>query len=158
MREVELLQMSQYQFQGYLERAVLRYAKENIKAGYRTNEDAERRSREDHLRLLPQGQDTPFNHLFVIKEKASGEEVGALWLKVEDYGRPAGFIYDVFLEEEYRGKGLGKATMTALEAFARKIGLRALYLHVFSHNTVAIRLYGEVGFKVKSMNMEKLLN
>ncbi|MDD1746644.1 MAG: GNAT family N-acetyltransferase [Methanomassiliicoccales archaeon] len=158
MKEVELLPMTHDQFQGYLERAVLRYAKENIKAGYRTYEDAERRSREDHRRLLPQGIDTPLNFLMVIRDKANAVEVGALWLKIEDQDRPVGFVYDIFLEEEHRGKGLGKATMAALGAFAKEKGLRALYLHVFSHNTVAIRLYEGAGFKVKSMNMEKLMD
>jgi GNAT superfamily N-acetyltransferase len=158
MKEVELLPMSHDQFQSYLEQVVLRYAKENIKAGYRTDEDAERCSREDHQRLLPQGIDTPLNYLLTIRDKANAEEVGALWLKVEDRGRPVGFVYDLFLEERHRGKGLGKATMAALDAFAKERGLRALYLHVFSHNAVAIRLYQEAGFKVKSMNMEKLMD
>lgn len=158
MREVELLPMSEDQFQSYLERAVHRYALENIKAGYRTDEDAERRSREDHLRLLHLGLDTPCNYLFVIKDRACGEEVGALWLKVEDDGRPVGFIYDIFLEEAHRGKGLGKASIRAVEELAKEKGLRALYLHVFAHNPVAVHLYQGAGFKVKSMNMEKRLD
>ncbi len=158
MREVELLPMSEDQFQSYLERAVHRYAKENVKAGYRTDEDAERRSREDHLRLLHLGLDTPDNYLFEIRDRANGEEVGALWFKVEDDGRPVGFIYDVFLEEDHRRKGLGKATMKALEQLAREKGLKALYLHVFTHNPVAVHLYEVAGFKVKSMNMEKRLD
>ena len=157
MSEVELLPMSESEFQSYLERAVKRYAQENIKAGYRTVDDAERRSQEDHLRLLPLGIETPCNYLLVIKEKASSRSVGALWLRTEDDGRPVGFVYDIFLEEEERGRGLGKATMRALEEFARGKGLKALYLHVFAHNHVAMRLYQGSGYQVKSMNMEKLL-
>jgi ribosomal protein S18 acetylase RimI-like enzyme len=155
---VELHPMAEGEFQRYMERAIKRYAQENIKAGYRTAEDAERRSQQDHLRLLPLGLETPGTHLLVIREKASQRAVGALWLKTEDDGRPIGFIYDIFLEEEERGKGLGKATMRALEEFARKEGLKALYLHVFAHNPIAIRLYQSSGYKFKSMNMEKLLD
>jgi len=157
MSEVELLPMGEAEFQSYLERAVKRYALENIKAGYRTVEDSERRSQEDHLRLLPLGLETPCNFLLVIKDKASSKSVGALWLRTEDDGRPVGFVYDIFLEEGERGKGLGKATMRALEEFARGKGLKALYLHVFAHNLVAVRLYQGSGYKVKSMNMEKPL-
>lgn len=149
--------MSEEQFQSYLERAVHRYALENIRAGYRTEEDAEIRSKEDHLRLLHDGLDTPFNHLFVIKDLANGDQVGALWVKLEEDGSRSGFIYDLFIEEEHRGKGLGKATLRALEKLVKERGVRVLYLHVFAHNPVAIRLYRESGFVVKSMNMERLL-
>jgi GNAT superfamily N-acetyltransferase len=157
MRDVILAPMSEEQFQSYLERAVHRYALENIKAGYRTEEDAESKSKEDHLRLLHNGLDTPFNHLFVIKDLAGGEQVGALWVKFEEDGSRSGFIYDLFIEEEQRGKGLGKATIRALEKLAKERAVRVLYLHVFAHNPVAIRLYQESGFVVKSMNMERLL-
>lgn len=157
MKEVDLVPMDQEQFQSYLEQGVRRYAAENVKAGYRTEEDAEERSREDHLRLLPQGLETPSNHLFIIRERGSGKSVGALWIKIEEEGRRSGFIYDIFIEERCRGKGLGKATMRALDRFAKEKGLRALYLHVFSHNPVAIHLYQESGFVVKSMNLEKLM-
>jgi ribosomal protein S18 acetylase RimI-like enzyme len=158
MEEVELVPMNEHQFQKYLELAVHRYALENIKAGYRTKEEAEDRSRQDHLRLLHLGLVTPCNYLYVIKDMASGEEVGSLWLKVEEDGRPTGFIYDIFLEEEHRGKGLGKATLRALERLAKEKGLRALYLHVFAHNPVAIHLYQSTGFVVKSVNMEKRMD
>lgn len=157
MRDVILVPMSAEQFQSYLARAVHRYALENIKAGYRTEEDAEIRSKEDHLRLLHNGLDTPFNYLFVIKDKASGGQVGALWVKFEEDGSRSGFIYDLFIEEEHRGKGLGKATIRALEKLAKERAVRVLYLHVFAHNPVAIGLYQESGFVVKSMNMERLL-
>ena len=157
MRDVILAPMSEEQFQSYLERAVHRYALENIKAGYRTEEDAESKSKEDHLRLLHRGLDTPLNHLFVIKDPASGDQVGALWVKFEEDGSRSGFIYDLFIEEEHRGKGLGKATMHALEKLAKERAVRVLYLHVFAHNPVAIRLYQGSGFAVKSMNMERLL-
>jgi ribosomal protein S18 acetylase RimI-like enzyme len=157
MRDVVLVPMSEEQFQSYLERAVHRYALENIKAGYRTEEDAESKSKEDHLRLLHNGLDTPFNHLFVIKDLASGIQVGALWVKFEEDGSRSGFIYDLFIEEEHRGRGLGKATIRALEKLARERAVRVLYLHVFAHNPVAIRLYQGSGFVVKSMNMERLL-
>jgi ribosomal protein S18 acetylase RimI-like enzyme len=157
MRDVILVPMIEEQFQSYLEQAVHRYALENIKAGYRTEEDAESKSKEDHLRLLHNGLDTPLNHLFVIKDPASGDQVGALWVKFEEDGSRSGFIYDLFIEEEHRGQGLGKATIRALEKLAKERAVRVLYLHVFAHNPVAIRLYQGEGFVVKSMNMERLL-
>lgn len=158
MQEVALVPMNEDQFQRYLGAAIQRYSMENVKAGYWTKEEAGPRSEEAHLRLLPEGLVTPGVLLFVIQERGSGTEVGALLLKIEGSDPPIGFIYDIFLEEEHRGKGLGKATMKAMEEMARQKGLRALYLHVFAHNPVALRLYEHSGFKVKSMNMEKRLD
>jgi ribosomal protein S18 acetylase RimI-like enzyme len=93
----------------------------------------------------------------VIKDQASGEHVGALWVKFEEDGSRSGFIYDLFIEEEHRGKGLGKATIRALEKLAYEREVKVLYLHVFAHNPVAIHLYERSGFVVKSMNMERRL-
>jgi len=155
--EVDLVPMDKKQFSQYYEGSVLRYAQENIRAGYRTEAEAERRSREDHKRILPKGLRTPGTFLMVVLSRSTGEGIGAVWLKVEGGARPSGFIYDIFLEEPYRGKGYGKATLRALEAFARENGLKALLLHVFAHNPVAIHLYQGAGFEVKSMNMEKVL-
>jgi ribosomal protein S18 acetylase RimI-like enzyme len=157
MKEVELLPMDEGQFAAYLERAVPRYAKENVKAGYRTEEDALDRSRADHLRLLPLGTETPGNHLFIINDRESGHQIGVIWIKFEEGNNPAVYIYDVFVEEQFRGKGYGKATLRAVEAFSKAKGARSIFLHVFAHNPLAMRLYDEAGFKVRSMNMEKRL-
>jgi GNAT superfamily N-acetyltransferase len=158
MMEVDLVPMDKKQFSQFYEKSVRRYAQENIRAGYRTEAEAERKSREDHKKLLPKGVRTPDTFLMVVRSRSTGEEIGAVWMRVERGTRPTAFIYDIFLEEPYRGKGYGKATLQALEALARQNGLKALYLHVFAHNPVAINLYQGAGFKVKSMNMEKLLD
>jgi ribosomal protein S18 acetylase RimI-like enzyme len=156
--EVELVPMDKKQFARFYERSVQRYAQENIKAGYRTETEAESRSKEDHKKLLPKGLRTPDHILMVVRSRSTGEEVGTIWMKVERGDRPSGFIYDIFLEERFRGMGYGKATLRALESLAREKGLGSLFLHVFAHNPVAIRLYQGTGFKVKSMNMEKVLD
>lgn len=158
MREVRLVPMSEGQFASYEHDSVLRYAEENIKAGYRTKGDAVQKAKEDHLRLLPSGLATPNNFLLVIQDAPSGQPVGELWFRIEDGERRIAFIYDLFLKKEFRGKGYGKAAIRALEDLARSKGIEALYLHVFAHNPVAVHLYEGSGFKVKSMNMEKRLD
>ncbi len=152
-----MVPMEEDRFPEYLERAVRRYAQENIRAGYRTEHDALAISRQDHLRLLPQGLSTPDNYLMTVKDSSTGFEVGVIWFKMEATEQASAFIYDVFIKEAFRDQGYGRATMKALERFARERGLRSLLLHVFAHNSTAIHLYESVGFEVKSMNMEKRL-
>lgn len=158
MAEVELVPMDMEEFEAYLDRAIPRYAAETVKAGYRTSQEAVQRAKEDHDRLLPAGLGTPDNHLLVIRRTRDGQKVGTVWLRVDRGERPTGFVYDVFIDEGLRGKGLGKATMRAMESLAKSLGLRALYLHVFAHNPVALRLYEGEGYRVRSLNMEKALD
>ena len=53
----------------------------------------------------------------------------------------------IALRKETRGLGLGTAMMQASIDWARAIGIRKLTLGVFATNTVARKLYGNLGFK-----------
>lgn len=56
----------------------------------------------------------------------------------------------VFMEKEYRGKGLGKELMKTLIQWGKANKLiRKMTLSVFSNNKNAIKLYKKVGFKVE---------
>jgi RimJ/RimL family protein N-acetyltransferase len=48
---------------------------------------------------------------------------------------------------EHRRQGIGRALMTAAEAWAREAGVRKLELHVFPHNEAAIALYEDLGYE-----------
>lgn len=65
---------------------------------------------------------------------------------LEWLGRDA-FVDEIFLREEYRGRGWGKKTMEFLEDAARELGVRALHLGVMKGNDRALRLYEAIGFQ-----------
>jgi len=157
MAEVELVPMDQKQFSAYLEKAIERYAAENVKAGYHTVKEAIEKSKEDHLRLLPEGNVTPDNHLLIVRDKLTGAIIGSVWLRMKYGAQPSGFLFDIFLEERFRGQGLGASVMMELERLAVKMGARSLFLHVFAHNPAAINLYKKLGYEMKSMNMGRSL-
>ena len=56
-------------------------------------------------------------------------------------------IYGVFLDEEYRGKGLGKAMMCEVMLDIIPLGL-SIRLQVSELNKPALSLYTECGFKI----------
>jgi GNAT superfamily N-acetyltransferase len=64
---------------------------------------------------------------------------------LEWLGRDA-FVDEIYLREEYRGRGWGKKTMAFLEDAARELGVRALHLGVMDGNQ-ALRLYESIGFQ-----------
>jgi ribosomal protein S18 acetylase RimI-like enzyme len=154
---LQLVPMTVQEFEEYLERDIERYAEENVKAGYSAPVEALEESRKTHRQLLPAGMATKDHHFLKIQDE-SGAAVGAVWLKANrDTALHTGFIYDLFIEEAYRGKGYGRQAMLALEKRAKGLGLQTLALHVFAHNSAARLLYESLGYQVKSLNMTKLL-
>lgn len=85
-----------------------------------------------------------------------GEAVGVMWFVVRpEWGRPCLWLYDIKIDEEQRGRGLGRAAMALLEEEARARGVDTIGLHVFGHNAVARSLYESLGFRPTSIVMRK---
>jgi GNAT superfamily N-acetyltransferase len=60
--------------------------------------------------------------------------------------RSHGFLTELFLMPQARGKGLGRALIEACEAWARERGHKLLTVGVLSHNRSAIRAYEGAGY------------
>ena len=70
-------------------------------------------------------------------------------------GKSSGFIYDIFVKEELRGKGIGKQLIAKAENYCRERRLTKLSLMVSAHNQPALKLYASTGFKKGQILMEK---
>jgi ribosomal protein S18 acetylase RimI-like enzyme len=148
--------MTENEFEGYLEKSVPEYAADKVRAGDWSREVALELSRKSYRMLLPQGIKTAHNYLYRIQIEGTGEKIGILWMRHEA-PRPYGFIFDISLEEAHRGKGYGKQAMLALEKVVKGLGIEALGLHVFAHNSAAMHLYNGLGYEITSQNMAKRL-
>lgn len=148
--------MSEQDYDHFFEVTVSEYAAENVHAGYWNAVDASERSRKELLKLLVDGVRTKGHRLYTVHDYGSGLAIGHVWIKVEEgLGGRTGFIYAIYLEPDFRGRGFGKATMRALDLEAGRLGLRALALHVFFANKVALHLYESSGYQTRSLNMVK---
>ena len=146
--------MTPAEFEAFKEQAIRKYADENVRAGYWHSSEAIRRSTEAHQKLLPDGIATKDHHVFIARDTQSEEAVGYIWLNVEkDVAIPSGFIFAVFIYEQFRERGYGAMMMKAIEAKASDLGLKRIMLHVFAQNPVAIRLYESIGYSITSLNM-----
>jgi len=149
-----LVAMSEVAFGRFLKRTVPEYAGEKVAAGNWPIEGSLERSRAEFKRLLPNGVQTKDNFLYTIMQ--GDFEAGAIWLAgSEDQSR--GFIYELYVEEANRGRGIAYAAMRLLELEALQHGFKSLGLHVFGHNHTAQRLYEKLGFAVTNINMSKSL-
>lgn len=155
MVTVTLEPMTPAEYGGWLEPAIVEYAKDKVTSGEWPQDGALTRSRRGFRDLLPNGVATPDHHLFT--GRAGGEAIGTLWVFVSAE-RGDAFIYDVAVEETHRGRGLGRALLEAAEVWIRKRGLRSVSLHVFGHNAIARRLYESADYQVTDLSMRKLLS
>jgi ribosomal protein S18 acetylase RimI-like enzyme len=112
-------------------------------------------SRKEYMQLLPDGLNTANQHLFSIKDD-SGAKAGMLWFAVRNQGgKRSAFIYDVRIEPVFQRRGYATQAFQALEAIARDMGIAAISLHVFGHNTAARALYEKLGFETTNLIMNK---
>jgi RimJ/RimL family protein N-acetyltransferase len=67
------------------------------------------------------------------------------------------FLYDIYLDEAYRGQGYGTQTLALLEANMVEKNIDRIGLQVFAHNPRAHALYRKLGYQRTSMIMFKPL-
>ena len=85
-----------------------------------------------------------------------GQTVGHLWLvERRDAYEPILSVYDIDVDEPYRGRGYGKAAMLLAEEEARRRGLTRIALHVGARNDVGRNLYRSLGFEENEISMSK---
>jgi ribosomal protein S18 acetylase RimI-like enzyme len=133
------------------------YIAEIVASGSLSRAAAEDQARREDAELLPLGLDTPGQLIFRLD--VDGQPVGWLWLSLQHpYGDAGvGFIYNIVVDETFRGRGHGRAAMQLAEQEARRHGLHALALSVFGHNAIARDLYLSLGYRETSIRMRKEL-
>jgi len=132
-------------FEPYLERSITRFAA-SFPADVMSQEEILPAARRHIEGLLPQGRQTRGQHFHRIV--VDGDPVGTLWWAEQlDETPPRVYVYDIEVDEEHRGKGVGTAAMQALEEEARRLGAKEVMLSVFFKNPGAIRLYERLGFR-----------
>jgi ribosomal protein S18 acetylase RimI-like enzyme len=155
MEKIYLRPVSHDEFVKWKAQSFENYKKEKEKSGL-SPEDAALVAERSFKTLLPEGETSPNQFIYSVIEKASGQVIGTLWWGLQGEGNgKSPWVYDIELQERFRGKGYGRATMLAAETSVKEKGYSKLGLHVFGHNTVARGLYDSLGFQVTNVVMSK---
>ena len=150
--------MRRESFAPYRQASATGYAEDNVACGRWSQQDALARSLAEFESLLPQGLDTPDNHLYEILADAEGPVVGVIWFAVViKHGQRSAFVYDVEIHPPYRRQGHAFRAFQALEPVVAALGLSSLGLRVFGHNPGAQALYAKLGYGVTGINTVKNL-
>jgi len=153
---ITLIPMEQSEFDPFLEENIVRYAEENVRSGRWQQHEALEKSRASFQKFLPNGLQSKDQYIFNIFDNDQDSKIGLMWVevKMDEPHRPA-FIFDFILEEQYRGQGLGKKALLALDEKLKAMGAKSVALHVFGYNTTAFELYKKMGYEVTNINMRK---
>lgn len=154
MGELSLRPMSQDEYVAWRKRSEREYAGEIATSRDLDPEAAAAASAGEFAQLLPDGLASPDMHLFTAV--VDDEPVGIGWFELRQ--RASGvsaWIFDIRLDEDRRGQGLGRRLLDALHDAARGLGATSMTLNVFGDNTTAIRLYESSGYAVTAQQMRK---
>ncbi|MER7517522.1 GNAT family N-acetyltransferase [Streptomyces sp. NPDC126499] len=153
---LEVRPMSEAEFAGWEAQARETFAQSWISRGV-PEDQARAKADASHRELLPLGLATPGTAIDLAV--VDGRVVGRVWTGVRELepGVSGGYVYDVEVAEEHRGKGYGRALMLLAEGVVLRAGERLLGLHVFTGNTPAIRLYESLGYRTTHVNSFKPL-
>jgi ribosomal protein S18 acetylase RimI-like enzyme len=129
------------------------YAHDVAKAMAMSPEEAREAAQKQFAELLPTGLSSEGHHFWKIMAP-DGAAVGDLWVQLGP-AKGRAFLYFIGIDEEFRGKGYGRAAMQALEAEVRPLGATRIDLSVFGDNATAIHLYQSLGYHIQAMGMRK---
>lgn len=86
--------------------------------------------------------------VFVIEQNA---------VYVVERERTYGYIAELFVEENARGRGIGRALISACENEARRLNLPLIMIGVHAGNQRAGKIYGRAGFAPYGSQLRKYL-
>ena len=148
--------MSAQEYTTYINDKIERYAKTLQENTFEvTNESCYLRAEKAINGYLPDGFKTKHHEFYRISER--NEVVGYVWIKIDEQKKSA-FLYEIFLVEAARSKGIGKRVMVELESLLKKREVEFFKLHVFGSNEPAIHLYNHLGFEIAGINMYKVIS
>jgi ribosomal protein S18 acetylase RimI-like enzyme len=149
--------MTASEFDPWRELAIRGHASQTARATGVRFEIAEQQARDLLPRMLPQGVQTEGMHFFVVASELYGD-VGSLWLGRHPEISDAGYVFDIEIHDEFRGRGFGRAAMLAAEKFMRHQGRTQLALWVAGGNDAARALYDSLGYSIIGTSMSKTLS
>jgi len=155
---VDFVEMTKGEYDSWYRFAVKYTAADLAKAGNADEEHALESISKQFNEALPKGLDTPEQYVRSIVDASTGQKVGVIWYGTAR-GRPPDllFLSELWVKEEFRGKGYGTTSLALLEEKARQLGKARIGLHVFGHNLRAQKLYQSAGYVATNISMAKNL-
>jgi ribosomal protein S18 acetylase RimI-like enzyme len=158
--DIRLRPLRDDELPAFIEHGKREYERSLVEDAGLTPGDATTKTERDYAALFPEGARQSNQRIYALEDAESGEQVGRLfWAeRVPPEGKAARcYLYDIEIDERFRGRGLGRRAMKLLEQEARSAGLPGIDLNVWGDNDVARSLYRSLGFGERAVFMSKEL-
>lgn len=134
------------------------FVAELVAAG-RDRQRAEARVEAQYGEWFPNGQPGERHQVLVVEQ--DGTRVAIVWLgpspqRANDAS--VAWLYDIEVDSDQRGRGLGRGALALAEQVARAAGASRLELNVFGGNALARGLYRSAGYEEIAVTMAKTLD
>ena len=99
--------------------------------------------------------------ILIAKDEETNETIGMIIaeLRIDPFGTSEGYIKQVFLDENYRGKGIGKRLLLAALEHLKKIKVEKVKVNLKEQAEDAAKVYKKMNFKkvyeVLELNLKK---
>ena len=147
--------MDETSFGRWREVSVREYAADMVRAGYFDKEHSFESAEKQLDLMIPKGLKTAGHFFGLVVDEQTAQRIGVIWYGESPTRADTMFIYDIRIDEGFRGQGKGKAALELVEEKARGLGKKRLALQVFGHNKRAWKLYRELGYTATSVMMAK---
>jgi ribosomal protein S18 acetylase RimI-like enzyme len=104
--------------------------------------------RETSLKTLLKNPELGGIWLICCRNQVVGYIVLCIGYSIEFSGKDA-FIDELYIEPDFRGKGLGRQSLELIKTLAKARGIRALHLEVERSHISAQKLYAQANFEVR---------
>lgn len=99
-------------------------------------------------------------HIQLLVAEKDGKLIGSGYARIETakpylQHRQHAYLGFMYVEPAYRGQGVNKSIMNALESWALEKGVTELRLEVYNDNSTAISAYEKAGFLKHMIEMRK---
>ena len=122
---------------------------------------AEEKAAADLASVFPKATSAEPNHrIYFLEDAETGQTAGYLfWAERRPPGsqETRAYLYELFVDEAFRRRGLGLRALELLEGDVRDRGLPGIDLNVWGGNAAARSLYGRAGFAERAVFMSKEL-
>jgi ribosomal protein S18 acetylase RimI-like enzyme len=158
--ELRLRPLRDEEFPEFLEFLRREYVRGMVEDAGMPREAAEQKATADHASAFPGRERQAQHRIYLLEDADTEERVGHLfWAPRQPPGSATtrAYLYELFIDERFRGQGLGRQAMALLEAQARDEGLPGIDLNVWGGNEPARALYLSLGFAERAVMLSKAL-
>jgi ribosomal protein S18 acetylase RimI-like enzyme len=158
--DIRLRPLRDDEFPDFLELLRMEYVRSMVEEAGLSTEAAEDKATADHASLFPDGKAQAHHRIYLLEEVETGERAGHLfWAERQPPGslQTRAYLYELFIDEAFRRRGLARRALELLEEEARGKGLPGIDLNVWGGNDAARGLYRSAGFDERAVFMSKEL-